>query len=365
MMTGELRCLPPEAMGFDPAGWKRVTTLAGQLCAEEVAPVLALQVVHAGRTTGPLLFASPAAEGPFAIRQDPIFLVASLTKPILAMGVVQLAEQGLLALNDRVVDFLPEFAKADRRNVTVRHLLTHTSGLPDYFDEEVMEDYEDLWTDVPVYKIETLKDFLPLFQKKPMNGGPGERFHYNNAAYILLGLIIEQQTGEAYTDYVQSEIFERCGMYDSGYFSLDQLPVNTAIGYIDDKEKGTWRTNVYSIPKQGGSDGGAFLSAPDMAKFWEALFQYELLSEEMTSRLLQPHVQVNETVHYGYGIWLNQKDDHIYKYHVMGCDPGVSFRSSYYPDAGLTTVVPSNQESGPFEVTNVIEDFLLGWNSGK
>ncbi|MCA1023705.1 serine hydrolase domain-containing protein [Halobacillus litoralis] len=293
------------------------------------------------------------------------FGTASGSKLFTAVAVCQLVEKGKLEFDTPLADCLAiEFPYFDK-DVTIHHLLTHTSGLPDYFDEEVMEDYEDLWKDVPVYKIETLKDFLPLFQKKPMNGRPGERFHYNNAAYILLGLIIEQQTGEAYTDYVQSEIFDRFGMYDSGYFSLDQLPVNTAIGYINDKEKGTWRTNVYSIPKQGGSDGGAFLSAPDMAKFWEALFQYELLSEEMTSRLLQPHVQVNEEVHYGYGIWLNQKDEHIYKYHVMGCDPGVSFRSSYYPDAGLITVVPSNQESGPFEVTDVIEDFLLGWNNGK
>ncbi|MFG0296398.1 MAG: serine hydrolase domain-containing protein, partial [Maioricimonas sp. JB045] len=205
MMTGELRCLPPEAMGFDPAGWKRVTTLAGQLCAEEVAPVLALQVVHAGRTTGPLLFASPAAEGPFAIRQDPIFLVASLTKPILAMGVVQLAEQGLLALNDRVVDFLPEFAKADRRNVTVRHLLTHTSGLPDMLPDNMALRREQA----------PLSRFIAGTCEVPLDFPPGRGVQYQSMGYALLGEIISRVSRQPYNEYLRDALFEPLGMYDT------------------------------------------------------------------------------------------------------------------------------------------------------
>lgn len=146
------------------------------------------------------------------------FGTASGSKLFTAVAVCQLVEKGQLEFDTPLADCLAiEFPYFDK-DVTIHHLLTHTSGLPDYFDEEVMEDYEDLWTDVPVYKIETLKDFLPLFQKKPMNGGPGERFHYNNAAYILLGLIIEQQTGEAYTDYVQSEILSAAGCMTPGIF---------------------------------------------------------------------------------------------------------------------------------------------------
>lgn len=210
-MTGELRCLPPEAMGFDPAGWKRVTTLAGQLCAEEVAPVLALQVVHAGRTTGPLLFASPAAEGPFAIRQDPIFLVASLTKPILAMGVVQLAEQGLLALNDRVVDFLPEFAGADRRNVTVRHLLTHTSGLPDMLPDNMALRREQA----------PLSRFIAGTCEVPLDFPPGRGVQYQSMGYALLGEIISRVSGQPYNEYLRDALFEPLGMYDTALGTPD------------------------------------------------------------------------------------------------------------------------------------------------
>lgn len=76
---------------------------------------------------------------------------------------------------------------------------------------------------------------------------PGERFHYNNAGYILLGLIVEELTGLEFTEYIDKNIFLPCEMKNSGYFSMDQLPKNTALGYIDE-ENGAWRTNVYSLP---------------------------------------------------------------------------------------------------------------------
>ncbi|MGP4062459.1 serine hydrolase domain-containing protein [Halobacillus sp. H74] len=290
---------------------------------------------------------------------DTRFGIASGCKLFTAIGICQLVEKGIVNFDTRLVDCLDiDFPNFDKK-ITIHHLLTHTSGIPDYFDEEVMSDYEELWTDYPVYQINSLKDFLPLFQDNQMKFKPGHKFHYNNAGYILLGLIIEEQTGRCFTEFIESEVFHRCNMLDSGYFSLDQLPENTANGYIDNNEKKTWRTNIYSIPKQGGADGGAFITAPDMIKLWDSLFDFKLLNEETTRELLTPHVHVNGEVHYGYGIWLNQKNDHVYKYHVMGYDPGVSFRSSVYPQADLKIVIPSNIESGPFEITKAIEGFLL------
>ncbi|GGF18103.1 penicillin-binding protein [Halobacillus andaensis] len=287
------------------------------------------------------------------------FGIASGCKLFTAIGLCQLVETGVIAFDTPLVDGLAiDFPYFDK-DVTIHHLLTHTSGIPDYFDEEVMTDYEDLWKDRPVYEMNSLTDFLPLFQHHEMKYSPGERFHYNNAGYILLGLIIEQQSGKSFTDYVEEEIFQKAGITDSGYFSLDQLPQNTAMGYIDNEEDGTWRTNIYSIPAKGGADGGAFITAPDMLTLWEALFNHQLLTKEMTCTLLRPHVHVNGEINYGYGIWMNQNNDHIYKYHVMGYDPGVNFRASYYPDHHLKVAVPSNQESGSFELTKIIEEHVL------
>ena len=114
----------------------------------------------------------------------------------------------------------------------------------------------------------------------------GSKFHYNNASFIILGLIIEEQTGLTFTEYIETNIFNPIGMNHSGYFSLDRLPRQTALGYIKDEISQTWRTNAYSIPIKGGSDGGAFITASDMLKFWEALFNYEIISQEYTKILL-------------------------------------------------------------------------------
>ncbi len=184
---------------------------------------------------------------------------------------------------------------------------------------------------------------------------PGSKFHYNNAGFIILGLIIEEQTGLKFTEYIETNIFKLIGMNASGYFSLDRLPKQTALGYIKDEISQTWKTNAYSIPIKGGSDGGAFITAPDMLKFWEALFNYEIINQEYTKILLTPHIQVNNKQSYGYGIWIETRENKIFKYHVMGYDPGVSFRSAVYPDLGITLVIPSNKGAGPEKLMKEIE----------
>lgn len=285
------------------------------------------------------------------------FGIASGCKLFTAIAVCQLAEQGQLAFHTRLSDCLNQEFPHFSKDITIHHLLTHTSGVPDYFDEDVMDDFEELWLNRPMYHIRSLKDFLPMFQNEPMKNAPGESFHYNNAGYILLGLIVEQATGIEFTDYVQEHIFKRAGMTDSGYFSFDALPANTALGYIDG-EDGTWRTNIYSLPVRGGSDGGAYITAGDMAKLWTALFSHQLLNEESTKKLLMPHAKVNDTGSYGYGVWIKYQDAKVLKYHVMGYDPGVSFHSAYYPEQQTIAVVCSNKSKGAFNVMTSIEEKL-------
>lgn len=301
----------------------------------------------------------------FANRSDELantvntrFGIASGSKLFTAIGVCQLVEKGKLTFDTRLKDCLDiEFPNFDE-NVTIHHLLTHSSGIPDYFDEDEMDDFEDLWKEQPTYLLNNLDQFLPMFQNQPMMFKPGAKFHYNNAGFIVLGLVIEQLTGRRYTDYIESEIFDQCGMKGSGYFSLDRLPKNTAYGYIDDKDNGTWRTNIFSIPIKGGADGGAFITAPDMMRLWEGLFNHTLLNEKNTNLLLEPHIAVQTEVHYGYGIWINKRNGTIFKYHVMGYDPGVSFHASVYPNHDIKLIVPSNNESGSFDVTKAIEELV-------
>ena len=283
------------------------------------------------------------------------FGIASGCKIFTAIGVCQLVENGVITFQTKLKECLSVNFPNFNEDITIHHLLTHSSGIPDYFDESIMDNFEDLWKQTPMYLLKSLKDFLTLFQNRDMMYAPGSKFHYNNAGFIVLGLIIEEQTGLKFTEYIEKNIFNPIGMNHSGYFSLDRLPRQTALGYIKDEISQTWRTNAYSIPIKGGSDGGAFITASDMLKFWEALFNYEIISQEYTKILLTPHIQVNNNQSYGYGIWIETRENKIFKYHVMGYDPGVSFRSAVYPDLGITLVILSNKEAGPEKLMIEIE----------
>lgn len=176
----------------------------------------------------------------------------------------------MLSFETKLEDCLTVNFPNYEKGITIHQLLTHTSGIPDYFDEEVMDHFEELWVKNPMYHMRSIEDFLHLFQNEPIKFKAGERFHYNNAGYILLGLIVEEVSQLEFAEYVEERIFKKANMTSSGYFELDALPERTALGYID-LPNGKWKTNIYSLPVKGGSDGGAFVTVSDMAKLWDSL----------------------------------------------------------------------------------------------
>jgi CubicO group peptidase (beta-lactamase class C family) len=284
--------------------------------------------------------------------------IASGCKIFTAVAICQLVEEGKISFDSKLKECLDiDFIHFDHE-VTIHHLLTHTSGIPDYFDEEEMEDYEELWVSTPMYGIRELKDFLPLFQNKKMKSVPGGSFYYNNAGYIVLGLIVEHVSGMAFSDYIEQSIFQRAGMIDSGYFEMDALPERVALGYIK-KPNGMWKTNIYSLPAKSASDGGAYVTAEDMIHFWDALMNDKLLSKNMTQILLKPMTLVDEDIYYGYGNYIEKNEHGVVKFILMGYDPGVNFRCVHYPDTQLTIAVCSNESEGAYEMIKEIENLIL------
>ncbi|MGB6408454.1 MAG: serine hydrolase [Planococcus donghaensis] len=298
-------------------------------------------------------FADRANERPNAI--DTRFGIASGSKVFTAVVVCQLVEEGKISFEDQLSQLLPE--TFSHFNVTIHQLLTHTSGIPDYFDEQVMSDYEDLWKQRPMYGMQTTSDFIPLFKELPMMFEPGEKFHYNNAGYIALGLVVENVTEKEFVDVVTARIFEPARMQNSGYFRLDRLPGQTAFGYIE--EEGEWRTNQYAIPVRGGADGGAYVTVNDMANFWNYLMDGTLLTEGMLQKMLQVYATGNNG-DYGYGLWIQTQANGTLKYRIMGYDPGVSFHSSFYAAEESVLTVLSNRSDGAGELAKTIEELKIG-----
>ncbi len=119
-------------MHLDPERFQRALDLAGGWCDAGAVPSLGLLIGRADRMSPAILFGRQTAEADAPpIREDAIFLIASITKPIVAMGAMLLVERGQILLNDRVSDVIPDFAQSHKIAITIRHLLTHTSGLPD------------------------------------------------------------------------------------------------------------------------------------------------------------------------------------------------------------------------------------------
>jgi len=287
------------------------------------------------------------------------FGLASGAKFLTALGIGRLIDAGRVSLSTHLAKCvnidLPYLSQA----VTLGQLLTHTSGVYDYLDEEVVSDIDQLVLPVPCYQLRRLTDYLPLLRQGPMKFPPGERFSYSNSGYILLGLVIEALSGQAYADFIQREILDRCGMSDSGYFPMDQLPERTATGYIDNREG--WRSNIYHLPIVGGSDGGGYATVGDIHKLWEAFFADRIISRELRHTFLAPAVSAASQGaydFYGHGIWMHHEPDSIPAYYIVGNDPGVSFISKWTHAGERMVTGISNTTHGAWPVRRAIEPFL-------
>ncbi len=253
---------------------------------------------------------------------DTRFETASAGKAFVAAAILKLIEEGSLNFETALGDVLDFDLQGIDEKVTVYELLTHTSGIPDYFDEYVMENYEDLWVEVPNYRIRTSKDLLPLFIDKPMMYERGEKFQYNNSGYVMLGLLIEALKKVPFDVYLQEKIFNPAGMKDTGYFEMDRLPARCAYAYIYDEARGDYRNNIYSVDVKGTGAGGAFTTADDVEKFWKALSSGKIISKEMFHEMKKPQGKAS---FYGYGLWILDSDTPCFK----GSDPGVNFYTSF------------------------------------
>ena len=270
------------------------------------------------------------------------FASASAGKVFIAVAILQLIENGKIKFDDTLEKFLDiEFSTIDK-DATVKQLLTHTSGVPDYFDESVMDEYEELWKDFPNYKIRHNNDLFPLFINKPMMYPKGEKFQYNNSGYVLLASIIEKVSGMYFDEYLQKNIFEPCKMFSTGYYELDKLPAKCANNYIYCEDTKDFRTNIFSVDVKGTGAGGAFITVKDIISFWKNLIEGKLISKEMVSQMFTKQSGSTSDGFYGYGIWIidNPKENDFVFF--QGCDPGVSFISEYNPNNKMISVLVSN-----------------------
>jgi CubicO group peptidase (beta-lactamase class C family) len=165
-----------------------------------------------------------------------------------------------------------------------------------------------------------------------------------------------------FSEYVEENVLAPCGMSDSGYFAADRLPGGTAYAYVHDEANNTWRTNFFAVPIIGGPDGGAYTTAPDMVKLWEGLFNHRLLSQELTEKLLHPHIAAateGGDRYYGYGIWMIERGDAVVAHYVEGWDPGVAFISAFYPGTDILITIIGNTNKPLWPIHDGIVSMMI------
>ncbi len=291
---------------------------------------------------------------------DTKFATASAGKVFVAVGILQLIEKGQLHFNSTIGELLDFDLHNIDKDITVEQLLTHKSGIPDYFDESIMDEYEELWRDYPNYKIRSSADLLPLFIKKPMMYPKGEKFLYNNTGFVVLGLIIEAISKRPFDEYLKENIFEVSDMFSTGYYELDRLPAKCANNYIYDEHRKEYYTNIYSVDVKGTGAGGAFTTVGDVELFWKALLSNKLLSADMTQKMLSIQSTCDGDDNYGYGIWLNKNSVDNSLPYFTGSDPGVSFISTYKLDENVNITIVSNFGNNVWKMLRNIREELFG-----
>jgi D-alanyl-D-alanine carboxypeptidase len=209
------------------------------------------------------------------IQPDMVFELGSVTKQFTAAAVLKLAEQGKLRLEDEVTKHLPDYPTHGAR-ITIEHLLTHTSGIPSYTG---LPEWQPL-----VRKDLTLPELIALFKDKPLEFAPGEKWSYNNSAYVLLGAVIEKVSGRSYEDFVEQEVFAPLGMTRSRYGHQEELVPGRVEGYHPQGDGG-YVPAPYLSMTQPYAAGSLMSTVDDLARWDEGLAPGKLLSAASLERM--------------------------------------------------------------------------------
>ena len=275
-----------------------------------------------------------------------VYQSGSVGKQFTAAAVVMLAEQGCLSFDDPITRYLPE-GPAGWGRITIRHLLTHTSGIGDYTDStlDVRRDY-------------TENDLVRLAARQALEFAPGDRWSYSNTGYVLLGVIIHRVTGVFYGDFLQDHVFRPLGMRTTRIITEADIVPNRAAGYrlVGD----TLKNQEWVSPSLNTTaDGALYFTVRDLAQWAVALNHWRIPSRTGLETIWSP-VRLNSggTYPYGFG-WRVTQQRGLRRIGHSGAWQGFETTIQRYPDVDLTVIVLDNlAESTPETIAMSIAGML-------
>jgi len=338
-------------------------------------PGLALAIVKNGQIVLARGYGFSNVEHQVSVKPETIFQSGSVGKQFTATAIMMLVEEGKVGLDEKISKYLGEVPEA-WNDMTVRHLLTHTSGLTDYPDDfDFRRDYNE---EELLKRAQAIK---PAFK-------PGEKWQYSNIAYLTLGILIHKVTGQFYGDFLQDRVFKPLGMTSTRIISEADIIPNRAAGYRIEKDQ-LKNQNWVSPTLNTTADGALYFNVLDMAK-WDAALYGETLLKQTSLRQMWTPVTLNnkKTYDYGFGWGVAQINGHrliehggawqgfttyIGRYiddkvtvialdNLSGANPGKIARhvaAIYNPDLGRRAI-PDNEP----QVTALVKDLLQQFREG-
>jgi D-alanyl-D-alanine carboxypeptidase len=286
-------------------------------------------------------FGAADREWDVANTADTKFRLGSITKQFTATAILQLAEQGKLSVDDPIskyyADAPPAWAK-----VTIKHLLTHTSGIPSY---TALPKFFETSSKQPL----TPDGIIKLTRDMPLEFEPGSKYAYDNTGYILLGYVIEKVSGETYADYVAKHIFAPLGMKDTGYDVSETILRHRASGYKPTKDG--WRNADYLDMTLPYAAGSLYSTTGDLLTWDRALTEGKILTPASRQAMFTDYGH-----QYGFGWRIDTDGGHARVGHGGGIN-GFSTGIARYPKDGVVAIVLANYMGSP---SSAISDNLAG-----
>jgi CubicO group peptidase (beta-lactamase class C family) len=284
------------------------------------------------------------------VTPETIFQTGSVGKQFTSMAVMMLMEEGKIALDDKLTKYIPE-SPAAWKDVTIRQLLTHTSGIADYGGEE-----ETMGKGVIRFRKDyTEEELVQAFAKMPMDFAPGDKWSYSNTGYVLLGIAIHRASGKFYGDLLQERVFQPLGMKATRIISEADIVPHRSSGYR--LVKGELKNQEWVSPTLNTTaDGALYTNVLDLAK-WDAALYTTKLVHQTSLDAIWTLVKLNSgaTYPYGFGWSLEPKNGHRAVSHD-GAWQGFTMSIARYVDDRLTVIVMTNLDENNAKPDKIVED---------
>jgi CubicO group peptidase (beta-lactamase class C family) len=306
-------------------------------------PGLSLAAIRDGRMIKLAGYGRASLELDAPAAGDTVYEIGSITKQFTAEAVMLLVEDGRLGLDDPIARYLPPTPDS-WRPITIRHLLTHTSGLRDWEAAGVL----------PYHAEYTPSDYIALIARYPLDFPPGEQFRYTNSGFPLLGMIVERASGEPYTAFVISRILRPLGLTATRFKDPGEVVTGRAEGYIF--RDGVFRRGEQPRPAVIAPNGGIMTTAADLASWAASVLNGRLLRPASLREMLTP-VRLNSgrTVNHGFAWFMTVFNGHRIILHPGTTIGGYSAVVYHYPDDRLTVVALANLDDGAFGVDTMVQ----------